>query len=117
MKIKLLIFLLIGSFLPIQAIASRSCHLQIEYSYEDLSYGEKELRGFRLYKNGEKICEVEDPNSRSFECDFQSDRGSFNFTLAPYFNDSSTGAQSPDYVAGIGLNELAVVQGVIKILL
>ncbi len=118
MKYKIFFILLICFLLPFQATASisKKCHLNIDFSFEAPYLVNKDLAGFRLYKDGEKICEVNDPYSRSFACDFQSVRGSYGFTLAPFFSDGSVGSHSPIYSAGIGLNEL-VVQNIAKLLL
>ncbi|MCP3933729.1 MAG: hypothetical protein GY705_32085 [Bacteroidetes bacterium] len=117
MNTRLLLFILMVFLLPHQAMADRSCKLHIEYSFYESANESRELSGFRLYKEGEKICEVKDPSSRAFDCQFISKRGGFNFTLAPFYSDTSEGLHSPAYRGVVGKGELIVLQSVINLLL
>ena len=76
---------------------ARTCHLEIEYSYTPKANIGKTVRGFRLYKNGAKVCQVNRANARSFSCTFESDPGRYNFRLAPYFDNGSVGPYSAIY--------------------
>ncbi len=71
----------------------------MEFSYEDPYDNNKNLTGFRLFKEGKKICESNDPDKRTIECNFQSAYGIFEFTLAPVFSDGSLGPHSSSYTA------------------
>ncbi len=110
MKKTLFILLFLSILTPYLSFAtvSKHCDLEIEFSYENPNSYEKDLSGFRLYKEGKKICQVDNPNVRSFNCQFQSEIGGYHFTLAPYFSDGSEGSRSAAYPEVVGRAEITV---------
>ena len=91
--------------LPTHLFASQNHSLYLEFSYEEPDIPGVELSGFRLYKSGQQICQINSYYSQSFECEFQSGNGKFDFTLAPFFSDNTEGPHSAPYpvtISGAG---------------
>ncbi len=55
------------------------------------------VSGFRLYREGKRICETNDPSSKSIDCTIASPGGSFLFTLTVYYDDGSESTHSEPF--------------------
>ncbi len=71
--------------------------LHIEWSFQYSPIEGKELGGYYFYKEGVKICTSSDPNATSMDCSFDSEEGTFQFTLTSYFTDNSESPHSAPY--------------------
>jgi hypothetical protein len=96
------IIILIFCLMPAHLFASQNRSLYIEFSYEEPDIPGVEVSGFRLYKDGVQVCQINSYYSQSFECEFQSGNGKFDFTLAPLFSNNSVGPTSKPYSVTIG---------------
>ena len=101
------------TILSTQAMAGRSYHLEIEFNFQDAYIG-KTLKGFRVFQEGKKICEVPNPYARYLECDFYSEVGMYEFSIAPYYTDNSTGKHSAPCEVCVGSTN---VSQIVKVLL
>jgi hypothetical protein len=83
--------------LPGFAGAAISEHtIQIEFIFDYQSVTGKSVTGYRLYKEGEAVCESPSPDTQYFDCVVSSGTGVFDFTLTARYND---GTESPHSAA------------------
>ncbi len=97
MKKKLLLLFLIFFITPIISSAAVMTTLEIEFAFTTPDNPAQQLLGYRLYKEGEQVCESNDPNASTITCDIPTEEGTFNFTLAAYYSDSTESPQSPSF--------------------
>lgn len=116
MRILLFTLFLFVCLFPAQLFASHPRTLYIEFSYEEPELSNLELSGFRLYMSGKQICQIDSYFSQSFECEFQSGNGKFNFTLAPLFSDNSVGPHSAPYSVTISGGNSSIPVGPVQLM-
>ncbi len=97
MKNKLLLFLFVISLAPIFANADVTKTLEIDFAFNRPAYEEQQLLGYRLYKEGTKVCETNDPAASKITCDILTGTGTFNFTLTAYYANGVTSPHSPSF--------------------
>ena len=72
-------------------------HLEIDFSFDDPVDQTKKLVGYRLYKEGIRICATVDPAISRMTCAFSSVDGTFDFTLTAYYDDGTESLPSSAY--------------------
>ena len=100
------------------AIVNHSIH--IEWDYETYLVPEGlELTGYRLYKEGAEVCQLDYPSDFAGNCEFQSENGQFNFTLTAVFDDGSESPSSVPFPYFLGPKEAnaGVILAVLGLLL
>jgi len=97
MKNNLLWFLSILFLLPTLATGAELHTLQIDFSYSAPNDPPRQLLGFRLYMDGQQVCETDDPTTSSVSCDILTEDGTFDFSLTAYFSDSTESPHSPSF--------------------
>jgi len=97
MNNKLLFFLFVCLVVPTLSNGAEVRNLEIEFSFtapEDLA---SQLLGYRLYKEGEQVCETTNPTSSSVACELLTEDGTFDFTLSAYYSNSTESPKSPSF--------------------
>lgn len=97
MKRYALIFLVVFFLAPVQTVFARTCNLEIDFTYVIPASLGKNVAGYRVFKDGIEVCAVANPGARSFDCGFESESGSYDFTMAAYYDDQSLGPLSEKY--------------------
>ena len=97
MKNNLLFFLFLLLLFPSISISAEMRTLEIEFSFTAPEDPAKLLLGYRLYREGEQVCETGTPSTPTISCDFLTEEGTFNFTLAAYYSDSTESPTSPSF--------------------
>jgi hypothetical protein len=95
-----LYLLLLGC--PTVSIGAETRTLEIEFSFTTPNDPAKQLLGYRLYKEGEQVCDSNDHYTNKITCDIFTEDGIFNFTLTAYFFDGSESPPSPFFPFVIG---------------
>ncbi len=90
MKNTLLCLLLVLCLFPIITQAAVTKTLEVEFAFNDP--GTQQLLGYRLYKDGTKVCQIANPNPSKITCDISTNTGTFNFALTAYY---ANGSESP----------------------
>ena len=89
--------------------------MNIDLTFTALEDPDRQLRGYRLYKEGEQVCETDDPNASRITCEFITEEGTFNFTLTAYYSDGTASRPSPSFLFTIGSGPTAEsLQAIIK---
>jgi hypothetical protein len=73
--------------------------LEINFSFDTQNIEGKEVSGYRLYMEGDLVCETEqvEQEQQKIECSIISEPGTYNFTLSILYNDNSESPQSPPF--------------------
>ncbi len=79
--------------------------LHVEWSYTTVE--ELTPTGFRLYREGQQVCETEDPYSTALDCLVEVSTEPVEFTLAVVFTDGSESLHSAPYTFEFGTGILA----------
>ncbi len=78
-------------------IPTKAYNLYIEWSFDSSTVEGKTLVGYNLYKEGIKVCSTDIPSADNMDCNFESQEGTFDFTLTSYFTDDSESLHSAPY--------------------
>ena len=95
---KKLVFLLLTIHCLIPGLsfaALQDIHLEWTHDYEPVEG--RTLAGYFLYKDGVKVCTTNTPAARAIDCSFESDNGTFNFTLTVFCTDGYESPHSTPY--------------------
>jgi PKD repeat protein len=96
MKNIISLLLSLAIFLPGYSFAaSQDIHIEWSYAYQPVEG--RTLTGYYLYKEGVKVCTSNSPASSVMDCVFDSEDGTFNFTLTAFCSDGSESPHSPSY--------------------
>jgi len=85
---------------PPPSSSTRDIH--IEWAYDLQPESGRTLAGYYLYKEGEKICTSNSPTDKAMDCTFQSENGTFNFTLTAFCTDGYESPHSAPYTFTLG---------------
>jgi len=96
-KNRLLFFLLLSLFIPGISSAAIMHTLDIEFAFSGPDDPNSQLLGYRLYKEGEQVCETDNPAATSITCDFSSEDGTYNFTLTAFYDGDLESPPSPEF--------------------
>ncbi|GAB6194014.1 fibronectin type III domain-containing protein [Desulfocastanea catecholica] len=69
--------------------------LEIEFAFPLPDYTEKQLSGYKLYKEGAEVCATFQPDVTRINCDIPTEQGTFSFTLSACYSDGTESPQSP----------------------
>jgi len=97
MKKNQLFLLLILILFPAMSIGAELRTLEIDFSFTAPEDPARQLLGYRLYKEGEQVCETTNPSSSSVTCELLTEDGTFDFTLSAYYSNSTESPQSPSF--------------------
>ncbi len=78
-----------------QTTSIYSIHLEWTYDYQPIEG--RTLAGYYLYKEGVKICTSTTPTDRAMDCSFESQEGTFDFTLTAFCTDGFESPHSAPY--------------------
>ena len=73
---------------------NHSVHIEWTYDYQPEG---RILAGYRLYKEGAEICANNTPTSNYMDCTFESEEGTFEFTLTSFCDDGSESPHSEPF--------------------
>jgi PKD repeat protein len=91
---------LVVLILPSDALTKpRVIHVEWHYQYDG------NVGGYRLYQDGNRICETNDPDATAMDCSVSLPDGEFFFTLTAYFQDGTESPHSAPF-AGIFSSKL-----------
>lgn len=96
----LLLFTLFA--LPANSYSAEMCSLEVSFSFDGATDPQRELVGYRLYQEGEKVCETDTANTSKIICDLPLESGTHNFELTAYYSDGSESPQSPPFPFTMG---------------
>ncbi len=102
MKNKLLLFLFIFLLIPGISASAVMCSLNIEFTFAPLDDADRQLLGYKLYKNGEEVCKTDDPDTSRITCEFLTEEGTSDFTLTAYYSNDTESRPSPSFPLTIG---------------
>ena len=71
--------------------------IHIDWDYDDQVLVEKTLAGYNLYQEGKKICTTNIPSNRTMDCSFDSEDGTFDFTLTAFDIEGNESPHSAPY--------------------
>ncbi len=95
---KKIIFLLISLVFLIAGYSFAENHsVHIEWTYDYQPIEGRTLAGYRLYKEGVEICISNTPTPNYMDCTFESEEGTFDFTLTSFFSDGYESPHSSPY--------------------
>jgi PKD repeat protein len=97
MKNYLLLFLLLLFVSPAISYGSEMTTLQIDFAFDTSQLSNKYLSGFKLYKEGNQVCETYQADVSSINCDIPTEVGTFGFTLSAAYSDGTESPQSPQF--------------------
>jgi len=97
MKNKILFFLFLLLTIPCISVGAEMHTLEVEFSFTPPDDPARTLLGYRLYKEGEQVCETNDADASAITCDLQTDEGTFDFTLTAYYSDNTESPASPSF--------------------
>ncbi len=97
MKNNLLLFLFIFLLIPGFLSAAELHTLDIEFAFSDPGDPESQLLGYILYKEGEPVCETDDPNASMITCELLTEDGTFDFNLTAFYADGTESPPSPSF--------------------
>jgi hypothetical protein len=93
----LLLVILIGVFSSTFSLAASLHKVHLDWDYEDQVVEGEVLAGFRLYKEGVRIYQIDNPVARSVDCRIESEEGTFNFTLTAFYSGGTETSHSSPY--------------------
>jgi PKD repeat protein len=94
---KIIFFLVsLGFIIPGYSFAATQ-DIHIEWTYDFQSTEGRTLAGYYLYQEGVKICTNNTPTDRTMDCSFESNAGTFNFTLTSFCTDGYESPHSSPY--------------------
>ncbi len=93
----LLLVIVIGIFSSSFSLAASLHKVHLDWDYEDQLVEGEVLAGFRLYQEGVLVSQVDNPAARSVDCRFESEEGTFNFTLTAFYSGGTETPHSSPY--------------------
>ncbi len=82
--------------------------VHLDWDYEDQVVEGEFLVGFRLYKEGVLVSQIDDPAARSADCQVESEEGTFNFTLTAFYSGGTETPHSSPYTFTLSASTLVV---------
>ena len=104
----LLLVLLIGLFSSTFSLAASLHKVHLDWDYEDQLVEGESLAGFRLYKEGVLVFQVDNPAARSVDCRFESEEGTFTFTLTAFYSGGTETPHSSPYTFTLSSSTLVI---------
>ena len=95
MKNKLLCLLFVLCLSPMITQAAVTKTLEVEFAFNDP--GTQQLVGYRLYKEGTKVCQTTNPSASKITCNISTNTGTYNFALTAYYANGSESPSSPSF--------------------
>lgn len=105
----LLLVILVGVFTASFSLAASLHKVHLDWDYEDQVVPGESLAGFRLYKEGVLVAQIDDPAARSYDCRFESEEGTFNFTLTAFYSGGTETPHSSPYTFTLSSSTLVDV--------
>ncbi len=98
---------LLGLFITNNLYAAvHEYEIQVDYSFNTLAVSDKDVIGYRLFKENDEIYYSEPTETQTITCSVLSESGTYNFYLSAVYNDSSDSPLSdpfqytlPEYIA------------------
>lgn len=95
MKNSLQCLLLAICLFPIMSHAAVTKTLEVDFAFDDP--GTLQLSGYRLYKEGIKVCQTTNTSASKISCSVTTETGTFDFTLRAYYTNGSESPASPSF--------------------
>ena len=83
--------------------------MQIDFSFDTQAMPEKEIAGYRLYKEGNLECQSGPVDPQNISCTIASITGTFAYTLSAFFTDGYESPQSTPY--NFSINQSLAIKG------
>ncbi len=96
-RFTLLIVLVILALPVLVGAAIKDHTVQVEFIFDYQSVTDKSVIGYRLYKEGEAVCETSSPEAQYFDCVVTSSTGLFDFTLSVLYDNGTESPQSAPF--------------------
>jgi hypothetical protein len=97
MKNYILFLLLILIVFPTVSVGAEMRNLEIDFSFNAPDDQGNKVLGYRLYKEGKKVCETNTPNVFKMNCALLLEEDTFDFTLAAYYSNGTESPQSAPF--------------------
>ncbi|MBM9513113.1 PKD domain-containing protein [Desulfogranum marinum] len=97
MKKKTLLFLSMLFFTPAISTGAEQYSLDVQFAFSAPSYSTKQLRGYRLYMDGQQVCTTTNTSSSRITCNVSSEESTGYLTLTAYYSDNSESPPSPSF--------------------
>lgn len=98
MKKNIFLLIFFSLIIPGSAFAvSHDIHLSWEFTSATPPEGTT-LAGYKLYKEGTEVCNSDDPDDREMNCLFESETGTFSFTLTTLYSNNTESPHSSPYI-------------------
>lgn len=105
-KLILLLFSLCCVIPGLSFAAAQDIHIEWTHDYQPVEG--KTLAGYHLYKEGAKVCSTNIPENKTIDCVFESESGTFDFTITAFYSDGSESLHSPPYSFELGTLDAAL---------
>jgi len=105
-------------FLPasnLLAMVSHSIHIEWDFESQDIP-DDLELSAYRLYQEGNQVCQFDSPYDFEGDCEFQSNDGRYNFTMTAVFDDGSESPGSAPFPFLLGIDNKAQTSAMASVL-
>ena len=96
MKKLIVLLIALGFFIPGYSFAATH-DIHIEWTYDYQLVEGRTLAGYNLYQEGVEICTSNTPTDRAIDCTFESDDGTYLFTITAFCTDGFESSHSPPY--------------------
>ncbi len=104
------LLLLSFSFLFSEYAFAELQDIHISWTYDPPAIEGRNLAGYNFYKEGVKICTSNDSSVKEMDCVFESEIGTFNFTLTAFCDDGFESSHSTNYPFTLILNNPPVAR-------
>lgn len=108
MKKAVVLLVFISILIPTLSSAASLHKVHLDWDYEDQVVEGESLVGFRLYKEGVLVAQINDPTARSADCHLQSEEGTFTFTLTAFYSKGTETPHSSPYTFTLSSSTLVV---------
>ncbi len=108
MKKAIVFFIFFSILIPTLSLGASLHKVHLDWDYDDQAVEGESLVGFRLYKEGVLIAQINDPSARSADCRLQSEEGTFTFTLTALYSRGTETPHSSPYTFTLSPSTLVV---------
>ncbi len=108
MKKAVVLFIFLSILIPTLSSGASLHKVHLDWDYDDQAVEGESLVGFRLYKEGVLIAQINDPSARSADCRLQSEEGTFTFTLTALYSQGTETPHSSPYTFTLSSSTLVV---------
>lgn len=91
----LICFLTLSSGIP--TAQAGQYNIQVDFTFDTVGDPSKQVVGYRLYQQGNPVCDSSSYDLQSMTCQITTDPGTFNFTMSALYSDQTESPQSASF--------------------